>query len=70
MCFRDSTAKHDKLSDIDHNYESVKDIKKLHSDESKPTEDIEMASCVAYGEVTTGAERDKGEIITVYETVN
>ena len=42
---------------MDHNYKNVeKEIKNFQSDKSKPTENIEMASCVAYGEVITGTE--------------
>ena len=57
----------------DHNYEIVEnETKTTKCDKFKPNEHIEMASCVAYGEVRTAVdhENDKGEAIAVYETVN
>ena len=63
----------DNVSAKYHNYENVEnETKTIKSDKSKPNEHIEMASCVAYGEVKTAVDREngKGEAIAVYETVN
>ena len=52
-----------------HEYESVeKRIQTGHGDKKK-TEDIDMSSCVAYGEIPTTSKNDVSNSIAVYETV-
>ena len=55
--------------DESHEYESVeRRIQTGHGDKKK-TEDIDMSSCVAYGEIPATNKKDVSNSIAVYETV-
>ena len=61
--------KQDSCRDGEHEYEIVEmRIQPCHREEKK-TEDIDMSSCVAYGDIPATNKKDTSNSIAVYETL-